>query len=202
MTGRDVSGDHSASKEQPRTDAQLRDFVEAAYAERAAQQWQVAETIYAAEALTALPDAAVTSALGLDDPVSAAALQPGETVLDIGCGGGIDTLLAARAVGATGQAIGLDITEAMLELAAASARANGLDNTRFVRGAMEDIPLPNASVDVVISNGAFNLAADKDRVFAEARRVLRPTGRLVIADMLLNRNLPAGVRDNPQLWSG
>lgn len=202
MTGRDVSGDHSASKEQPRTDAQLRDFVEAAYAERAAQQWQVAETIYAAEALTALPDAAVTSALGLDDPVSAAALQPGETVLDIGCGGGIDTLLAARAVGATGQAIGLDITEAMLELAAASARANGLDNTRFVRGAMEDIPLPDASVDVVISNGVFNLAADKDRVFAEARRVLRPTGRLVIADMLLNRNLPAGVRDNPQLWSG
>lgn len=202
MTGRDVSGDHSASKEQPRTDAQLRDFVEAAYAERAAQQWQVAETIYAAEALTALPDAAVTSALGLDDPVAAAALQPGETVLDIGCGGGIDTLLAARAVGATGQAIGLDITEAMLELAAASARANGLDNTRFVRGAMEDIPLPNASVDVVISNGAFNLAADKDRVFAEARRVLRPTGRLVVADMLLNRNLPAGVRDNPQLWSG
>lgn len=202
MTWQDERDGRAARMEEPEMGTQLRELVQAAYAERAAQHWQVAETIYAPEELAELPRTAVTSALGLDHPVSAAALRPGEIVLDIGCGGGIDTLLAARAVGVEGQAIGVDVTEAMLELAATSARTLGLGNARFLRGTMEAIPLPDASVDVVISNGVFNLAADKDQVFAEAWRVLRPTGRFVVADMLLNRDLPAAVRDNPGLWSG
>jgi ubiquinone/menaquinone biosynthesis C-methylase UbiE len=123
-------------------------------------------------------------------------------VLDIGCGGGIDTLLAARAVGPAGTVLGLDMTHEMIELALANAAAMGVTNARFLEGTMEAIPLPDHTVDVVISNGVFNLAADKDRVFAEVWRVLRPTGRLVVADMLLRGDLPAGLRDNPQLWSG
>ncbi len=173
-----------------------------AYAERAAQVWHVAETIYSPEELASLPTGATTSALGLDHPVRAAHLLPGETVLDIGCGGGIDTLLSARAVGPAGCAIGLDMTHEMIELAQANAAAMGLANTRFLEGPMEAIPLSDHTFDVVISNGVFNLIADKDRVFAEAWRVLRPTGRLVVADMLLRGDLPAGLRDNPQLWSG
>ena len=180
----------------------VQSVVREAYAERAAQVWHVAETIYSPEELASLPPGAATSALGLDHPVRAAHLQPGETVLDLGCGGGIDTLLAARAVAPTGYAIGLDMTHEMIELAQANAAAMGLTNTRFLEGPMEAIPLPDQSVDVVISNGVLNLAADKDRVFTEAHRVLRPTGRLVVADMLLRGDLPAGLRDNPQLWSG
>lgn len=180
----------------------VQSVVRQAYAERAAQVWRVAETIYSPEELAGLPVGAVTAALGLDHPVRAAHLQPGEVVLDLGCGGGIDTLLAARAVGPAGTALGLDMTHEMLVLAQAHATAMGLTNTRFLEGVMEEIPLPDTSVDVVISNGVFNLAADKDRVFAEARRVLRRSGRLVVADMLLRGDLPAGLRDNPQLWSG
>jgi SAM-dependent methyltransferase len=180
----------------------LRDAVREVYSELAAQVWHVAETIYSEEELATLPAEAVTSSLGLDHPVRAAQLQPGEVVLDLGCGGGIDTLLAARAVGPAGSAIGLDMTHEMIELARANAKAQEVTNTRFLEGAMEAIPLPDRSVDVVISNGVFNLATDKDRVFAEARRVLRPSGRLVVADMLLRGDLPAGIRDNPRLWSG
>jgi arsenite methyltransferase len=180
----------------------VQSVVREAYAEHAAQVWHVAETIYRAEELASLPVGAVTSSLGLDHPVRAAHLLPGETVLDLGCGGGIDTLLAARAVGPSGTALGLDMTHEMLVLAQANATAMGVTNTRFLEGVLEEIPLPDASVDVVISNGVFNLAADKDRVFAEARRVLRSSGRLVVADMLLRGDLPVGIRDNPRLWSG
>jgi SAM-dependent methyltransferase len=181
---------------------QIQEVVRQEYAQRAKQMWQVAQTLYRPEELAGLPPAAITSALGVDHPVRAAKLHPGETVLDLGCGGGIDTLLSARAVGPTGQALGLDMTHEMIELAQANAAAMGLANTRFLEGVMEEIPLPDASVDVVISNGVFNLAANKDRVFAEGRRVLRPSGRLIVADMLLRGDLPAGLRDNPQLWSG
>lgn len=180
----------------------LKESVREAYAQRATQAWQVAETIYHPDELTSLPQAAITSALGLDHPVRAARLQPGEMVLDIGCGGGIDTLLAALAVGPHGQAIGLDVTPEMIVLAQANASARGLTNTRILEGPMEAIPLPDHTVDVVISNGVFNLAVDKACVFAEAWRVLKPSGRLVVADMLLRGDLPAEVRDDPQLWSG
>ncbi len=180
----------------------LLEAVRQEYAQRAAQTWQVAQTIYSHEELAHLPQAAVTSSLGLDHPVQAANLQPGETVLDLGCGGGIGTLLAAQAVGQGGRAIGLDVTTEMLTLAQANARKLGLTNTHFVEGMMEAIPLPDHSVDVVISNGVFNLAPDKDRVFAEVWRVLRPNGRLVAADMLLRGDLPLEVRNNPRLWSG
>lgn len=180
----------------------VQSVVREAYAEHAAQVWHVAETIYSPEELASLPLGVVTSSLGLDHPVRAAHLQPGEVVLDLGCGGGIDTLLSARAVGPRGTALGLDMTHEMIQLAQDNAATMGVTNTRFLEGVLEAIPLPDASVDVVISNGVFNLTADKDCVFAEARRVLRPTGRLVVADMLLRGDLPAGVRDNPRLWSG
>jgi len=190
-----------ADNEGHRSD-QIQEVVRQEYAQRAKQTWQVAETIYSPEELAVLPMAAITSALGVGHPVRAARLQAGETVLDLGCGGGIDTLLAARAVGPTGQALGLDMTHEMIELAQANAAALGVTNTRFLEGTMEAIPLSDHSVEIVISNGVFNLAADKDRVFAEAWRVLRPSGRLVVADMLLGGDLPAEVRDNPLLWSG
>lgn len=180
----------------------LQQAVQQEYAQRATQTWQVAQTIYPQEELARLPQRAITAALGLDHPVQMANLQPGEVVLDLGCGGGIDTLLVAQAVGQAGQAIGLDMTPQMLTLAQANANELGLTNTRFLNGKMEAIPLPDHSVDVVISNGVFNLAPDKDRVFAEVWRVLKPGGRMVVADMLLRGDLPEEIRSNPQLWSG
>jgi arsenite methyltransferase len=192
----------SAEPKESQSHDRLQAVVREAYAERAGRTWQVAETIYSPDELASLPPAAVTSALGLDHPVRAAHLQAGETVLDLGCGGGIDTLLAAWAVGPSGHAIGLDMTHEMIELAQANAKTQGVTNVRFLQGTMEAIPLPDHTVDVVISNGVFNLAADKDRVFAEVWRVLRPSGRLVVADMVLGGDLPAAVRDDPQLWSG
>lgn len=181
---------------------QTQEVVRQEYAQRAKQTWQVAQTLYSPEELAGLPQAAITSALGLGHPVRAAKLQAGETVLDLGCGGGIDTLLAARSVGPAGRVIGLDMTHEMVVLAQANAAAMGLTNMRVLEGPMEAIPLPDHTVDVVMSNGVFNLAADKDRVFAEVWRVLRPCGRLVVADMVLVGDLPASVRDDPQLWSG
>lgn len=193
-----MDSEQNAAESQDR----LQEAVRQEYAQRAQQTWQIAHLIYPPEELARLPQAAITSALGVDHPVQAAHLCLGETVLDLGCGGGIDTLQAARAVGPGGQAIGLDMTHEMILLAQANAQAAGCANTRFLLGMMEDIPLPDHSVDVVISNGVFNLAPNKDRVFAEAWRVLRLGGRLVVADMLLRGDLPAGVRDNPLLWSG
>ncbi|GAC1654959.1 MAG: hypothetical protein NVS4B12_27210 [Ktedonobacteraceae bacterium] len=184
------------------TQKRLQQAVQQEYAQRATQTWQVAQTIYPQEELARLPQAAITAALGLDHPVQMANLQPGEIVLDLGCGGGIDTLLVAQAVGQAGQALGLDMTPQMLTLARANADELGLTNTRFLDGKMEAIPLPDSSVDVVISNGVFNLAPDKDRVFAEVRRVLKTGGRLVVADMLLRGDLPEEIRNNPGLWSG
>lgn len=162
-----------------------------------------AQRLYSEEELGALPPSAVDWALGVGNPVRHAALQPGETVLDVGCGAGIDTILAAKAIGPTGRAIGLDLLEEMCERARGHAQDAGVTGwTEFVRGEMEDIPLPDASVDVVISNGVINLSPRKSRVLAEIRRVLRPGGRLSVADLTVNDELPTELQTNDAAWAG
>jgi len=162
-----------------------------------------AQRLYSDEELGDLPPSAVDWALGVGNPVRHADLQPGEIVLDVGSGAGIDTILAARAVGPTGRAIGLDLLEEMCERARGHAQEAGVAEwTEFVRGEMEDIPLPDASVDVVISNGVINLSPRKSRVLAEIRRVLRPGGRLSVADLTVNDELPTELQTNDAAWAG
>lgn len=153
--------------------------------------------------LADLPEGARAWALGVGDPVSRAELSEGEVVLDLGCGAGIDTLLAARRVGPTGRAIGLDMLPAMVARARHHAELAGLGNAEFMEGQMEAVPLPDGSVDVVVSNGAINLAARKSRVLAEAFRVLRPGGRLCVSDFTIREEeLPAEVLTHPSAWAG
>lgn len=149
-----------------------------------------------------VPAAALAASLGCGNPVALAALRPGEVVLDLGSGGGIDVLLAARRVGPAGHAYGLDMTDAMLDLARANAARSGLANVTFVKGDIEAIPLPDATVDAIVSNCVINLAADKDRVLAEAYRVLKPGGRLAVADVLARDEVPATLRNDLALWTG
>ena len=162
----------------------------------------ITSNLYSDTETAALPAAAVAASLGCGNPTALAELAPGETVLDLGSGGGIDVLLSARRVGPTGKAYGLDMTDEMLALARENQRKAGVDNVEFLRGEIEAIPLPDNSVDVIISNCVINLSADKDRVFAEALRVLRPGGRFAVSDVVVRGEVPAQIRRSVELWIG
>src|SRR5207247_6843772 len=148
------------------------------------------------------PEGAVLASLGCGNPTALAELHEGEVVLDLGSGGGIDVLLSAKRVGRTGKAYGLDVTDEMLDLARENQRKAGVANVEFLKGEIERIPLPDASVDVVISNCVINLSADKRRVLAEAFRVLKPGCRFAVSDVVVRGALPAAVRRDVELWVG
>src|SRR3977135_2221844 len=162
----------------------------------------VSSNLYDAAETAALPEGAVLASLGCGNPTMLAALKEGEVVLDLGSGGGIDVLLSAKRVGATGKAYGLDMTDEMLALANENKRRAGATNVEFLKGEIEQIPLPDASVDVIISNCVINLSADKHKVLKEAFRVLKPGGRFAVSDVIVRGDVPAAVNSNMELWIG
>ncbi len=166
------------------------------------QQDAVTGDLYAAEQIASLPEEAVLASLGCGNPTALIDLHPGETVLDLGSGGGIDVLLSARRVGPTGFVYGVDMTDEMLALALENKAKAGATNVAFLKGRIEDIPLPASSVDVVISNCVINLAADKSAVLRDAFRVLKPGGRFAVSDVVAEGAVPAELRRNMEAWVG
>ena len=183
-------------------DDEARSIIRETYGRVGSDDGAVAEALYPLEELERLPRAAVDLALGVGHPVSHSGLRSGETVLDLGCGAGIDTLLAAQAVGVSGRVIGLDMTPEMADRARRNASAAGLSNVEIREGMIEEIPLPDACVDVVVSNGVLNLSTRKSRVLAEAWRVLHPGGRICIADLVLDEALPEDILKSPAALAG
>jgi SAM-dependent methyltransferase len=162
----------------------------------------ITSDLYGESETAVLPEEAVLASLGCGNPTALAELHEGETVLDLGSGGGIDVLLSARRVGPTGKAYGLDMTDEMLALARENQGRAGVENVEFLKGEIESIPLPDASVDVIISNCVVNLSGDKPRVLAEAFRVLKPGGRFAVSDVVVRGEVPAEVKRSMELWVG
>ena len=162
----------------------------------------ITRDLYDSAEIAGLPEKALAASLGCWNPTALAQLEPGETVLDLGSGGGIDVLLSAKRVGPTGKAYGLDMTDEMLALARENQNKAGVTNVEFLKGAIENIPLPDDSVDVIISNCVINLSGDKDRVLRESFRVLKPGGRFAISDVVVRGDVPAEIRKSMELWVG
>jgi SAM-dependent methyltransferase len=162
----------------------------------------ISSNLYDGAQTSEIPEEALMASLGCGNPTALAELKPGETVLDLGSGGGIDVLLSAKRVGPSGKAYGLDMTDEMLALAHSNQRKAGVKNVEFLKGEIENIPLPDNSVDVIISNCVINLSADKDRVLQEAFRVLKPGGRFAVSDIVVRGEVPTEIRRNVELWIG
>jgi arsenite methyltransferase len=183
--------------------AEIKDLVREAYRHVPASTAAVAYKLYTAQELAHVPEAAINRALGVANHLRFANIQPGDTILDIGCGGGIDTILAARRTGPAGKVVGLDFLPEMLQRTASAAQQAGLDNVQTVYGEMEAIPLPDASMDLIISNGVINLSPRKARVMAECARVLRPGGGLCVSDFTVDQDqLLPEILTQPAAWAG